>query len=150
MKIDLKINPVYQGDNTYCVPYSLYSITKYYKLELTKEQIIKSLNSSYWFGTDLDNVKKLEEFNLKFHRIAFNFETIALVISEKIPIVFSYESDKEEHCSVISGVKIKNKQSYLIISDPLYGVYEIPYDAMKTLWNASSKFIRAVEKVSSK
>lgn len=134
----------------YCVPYCMVGIAHYYRIKISKKEMIKVCGTKKIIGS-FSNVytKGIEKIGLKFKRIKFNYAEIKKTIKQGHPVVFAYSENvrnpEASHFSTIIGVyKDKRGIPFFLLNDTYYGRIEVPQYFLDYLWRESRSWARKV------
>ncbi len=119
-----------------CVPYAIMSILELYDISRTMPEIIKGCKTHYKQGTDQDDYTKyLQSLGLKFVRIKFKHNEIARALADETAIAICYAN----HFSIISGCHHRHGVPFYTLTDPFYGIMDIPHDILEEIMQAEGK-----------
>ena len=132
----LKIQIHLQGtDTAYCVPYALKGICDYYRIDVSKQQLIKLCQTDRRTGSYTEVYSKnIEQIGLKFRRIKFSYASIGRSLRQGVPVAVCYMcNDKESHFSTIVRVRKKRGLPFVTLADTMYGLIELPMEVLRFL-----------------
>lgn len=146
---NLKRMPLYlQGDNSYCVPYSLTCVAHYFGIGVDVKDMITLLASHKTQGTQISLIPgALRKIGLNIKRLKFTVPNVAAQLKNGKPVVICYlASDKESHFTTIVKVRTVRGIPYFTMNDTIYGLREMPAESMKVLMGLDESYARVVEK----
>jgi ABC-type bacteriocin/lantibiotic exporter with double-glycine peptidase domain len=135
-----------------CVPYSIMTIAKHYKILLSRKRALKMCGTSNRNGSSYKvYAKGIQTIGLKLKRIAFKFETIKKYTDKNIPVVTVYHiGEGWNHFSIIIATRREGHTALVTLNDSIFGRIEIPFKLLKVLYqhDQNKPQTHIVEKIS--